>query len=102
MAHPLVDQPLVDAAGGAGADERVPQRVEAPQNRPLAAPECPLEVVVDFAAGQRRRRLAVTDSDAGQPPFQAGGTVFFPLVPGSLAALAAAADQRGVAEQIRA
>lgn len=55
VAHPFVDEPLVDALGTAVAREAVPQDVPAAKLVPLAAGQDAFWVVAGFVAGDLHR-----------------------------------------------
>src|SRR5438105_2526043 len=58
MSHPTVDNPLVDATGGAVAGKGMPKRVPTTQDLPLAVLDGAPEVVIGFIArNQAVRRL---------------------------------------------
>jgi hypothetical protein len=53
MAHPLVNEPLVNSLAGTGRGEAVAKDVEASKHLPLAAGKRSLKVVVGFVLGER-------------------------------------------------
>ena len=55
VADPFVDQSLIDALAGTGADETMAQDVEATDHFPRGIGQCPLEMVMYLIFGETRR-----------------------------------------------
>ena len=67
VAHPCIDQPLVDAPAGADRGEAVPQGMPARHDRPFAILQRPIEMVGGLILGQRGDARQFALLYAGQP-----------------------------------
>jgi hypothetical protein len=75
VADDVVDDPLVDARRRQARNHRVEEHMQAAYDCPsIALAQHPLDMVVAFGGGQRRRRRSIlTQSDGCLPALQRGG-----------------------------
>src|SRR4051812_14116551 len=75
VAHPLVDQPLINTFAGAGRDEAVPENVPAPDDRPFRTGERLLQVVARLILGEGQDSGSIPLADACEPGHVSGGAI---------------------------